>query len=57
LKSLSINSTLQVAGRFPYDGRMIRTYQSIKPTIPTSCFMEETGIVIGDVVVGEHCSV
>ncbi len=36
---------------------MIRTFQGIKPTIPSSCFLEETGIVIGDVVLGEHCSV
>ncbi len=36
---------------------MIRTFQGVKPTIPTSCFIEETGVVIGDVVLGEHCSV
>ncbi len=36
---------------------MIRTFQGIKPTIPTSCFIEETGVVIGDVVLGEHCSI
>jgi carbonic anhydrase/acetyltransferase-like protein (isoleucine patch superfamily) len=36
---------------------MIRTFQGIKPTVPTSCFIEETGVVIGDVVLGEHCSV
>jgi hypothetical protein len=36
---------------------MIRTFQGIKPTIPTFCFIEETGIVTGDVVFGEHCSV
>jgi carbonic anhydrase/acetyltransferase-like protein (isoleucine patch superfamily) len=36
---------------------MIRTFQGTKPTIPTSCFIEETGVVIGDVVLGEHCSV
>ena len=36
---------------------MIRTFQGIKPTIPDSCFIEETGIVIGDVVLGEDCSV
>ncbi len=36
---------------------VIRTFQGIKPTIPTSCFIEETGIVIGDVVMGETCSV
>ena len=36
---------------------MIRTFQGINPTIPASCFIEETGVVIGDVVFGEHCSV
>ena len=36
---------------------MIRTFQGIKPTVPTSCFIEETGVVIGDVVLGEQCSV
>jgi len=34
-----------------------RTYQGIKPTIPNSCFIEDTGVVIGDVVMGEACSV
>lgn len=37
--------------------RVIRTYQGIKPTIPNSCFIEETAVVIGDVVLGEACSV
>lgn len=36
---------------------MIRTFQGINPTIPASCFIEETGLVIGDVVMGEDCSV
>src|SRR5215475_10782848 len=36
---------------------MIRTFQGLKPTIPQSCFIEETGLVIGDVVMGEDCSV
>jgi len=36
---------------------MIRTFQGIKPTIPSSCFIEDTGVVIGDVVMGENCSV
>lgn len=36
---------------------MIRTFQGIRPSIPTSCFIEETGIVIGNVVLGEYCSV
>lgn len=36
---------------------MIRTFQGIKPTIPDSCFVEDTAVVIGDVVMGEDCSV
>jgi carbonic anhydrase/acetyltransferase-like protein (isoleucine patch superfamily) len=36
---------------------MIRTFQGIKPTIPKSCFIEETAVVIGDVVMGKDCSV
>lgn len=36
---------------------MIRSFQGIKPTIPTSCFIEETAVVIGDVVMGVDCSV
>lgn len=36
---------------------MIRTFQGIRPTVPTSCFIEDTGVVIGDVVMGENCSV
>ena len=36
---------------------MIRTYQGIKPSIPDSCFIEDTAVVIGDVVMGEACSV
>jgi carbonic anhydrase/acetyltransferase-like protein (isoleucine patch superfamily) len=36
---------------------MIRTFQGIKPTVPKSCFIETTAVVIGDVVTGEHCSV
>lgn len=36
---------------------MIRTFQGVRPTVPKSCFIEETGVVIGDVVMGEDCSV
>jgi carbonic anhydrase/acetyltransferase-like protein (isoleucine patch superfamily) len=36
---------------------MIRTFQGITPTVPKSCFIEDTGIVIGDVVMGEDCSI
>lgn len=36
---------------------MIRTFQGIKPTIAKSAFIEETAVVIGDVVIGEESSV
>jgi carbonic anhydrase/acetyltransferase-like protein (isoleucine patch superfamily) len=36
---------------------MIRTFQGIKPKIAKSAFIEETAVVIGDVVIGEDCSV
>ncbi len=36
---------------------MIRTFQGIKPTVPGSAFVEETAVVIGDVVLGEESSV
>lgn len=37
--------------------KMIRTFQGITPKIPNSCFIEDTAVVIGDVVMGEQCSV
>src|SRR5436853_1189609 len=36
---------------------MIRSYQGIRPSIPDSCFVDESAQVIGDVVLGEHASV
>ena len=36
---------------------MIRTFQGIRPTIAKSAFIEETAVVIGDVVIGEESSV
>ncbi|MGH7166622.1 MAG: gamma carbonic anhydrase family protein, partial [Nitrospiraceae bacterium] len=36
---------------------MIRTYQGITPTIDKSVFIEDTAVVIGDVVIGEDSSV
>src|ERR1041385_8656963 len=36
---------------------MIRSYKGIKPTIPTSCYVDESAQLIGDVVLGEHASV
>ena len=36
---------------------MIRTYQGIRPKIAESAFIEETAVVIGDVVIGDESSV
>ena len=36
---------------------MIRAFQGTLPVIPKSVFVEETAAVIGDVVMGEDCSV
>ena len=35
---------------------MIRAFQGTLPVIPKSVFVEDTAVVIGDVVIGEDCS-
>ncbi len=44
-------------GRLSYSGAVIRTYQGIKPTIAASAFIEDTAVIVGDVVIGEQSSV
>jgi carbonic anhydrase/acetyltransferase-like protein (isoleucine patch superfamily) len=36
---------------------MIRAFQGIQPTIPVSAFVDDSAVVIGDVTLGEDCSV
>lgn len=36
---------------------MIRSFKGFTPRVPPSCFIEDTAVVIGDVVMGEECSV
>lgn len=36
---------------------MIRSYKGIMPTIPSSCYVDESAQIIGDVVLGENASV
>jgi carbonic anhydrase/acetyltransferase-like protein (isoleucine patch superfamily) len=36
---------------------MIRPYKNITPTIPASCYVDESAQIIGDVELGEHASV
>ena len=37
--------------------RMIRSFKGMNPTIPASCYVDESAQIIGDVVLGEHASV
>jgi carbonic anhydrase/acetyltransferase-like protein (isoleucine patch superfamily) len=36
---------------------MIRSYKGISPTVPPSCYVDESAQLIGDVVLGENSSV
>src|ERR1700742_3975618 len=36
---------------------MIRSYQGITPVIPTSCYIDPSAQVIGDVILGEQASI
>src|ERR1700680_3156945 len=36
---------------------MIRSYKGITPTIPASCYVDDSAQIIGDVVLGEHASI
>ena len=36
---------------------VIRSYKGVKPTVPASCYVDESAQIIGDVVLGEHASV
>src|SRR2546423_12152051 len=36
---------------------MIRSYKNISPTIPQSCYVDESAQIIGDVVLGDHASI
>ncbi len=36
---------------------MLRTFQGIRPTIAGSAFIDDTAVIIGDVVIGEESSV
>src|SRR5919198_4408931 len=36
---------------------MIRSYQGVTPSIPESCYVDESAQVIGDVVLGEKASI
>jgi carbonic anhydrase/acetyltransferase-like protein (isoleucine patch superfamily) len=36
---------------------MIRSFKRVTPTIPASCYVDESAQIIGDVMLGEHASV
>ena len=36
---------------------MIRSFKGVRPTIPASCYVDDSAQIIGDVVLGEHASI
>ncbi len=36
---------------------MIRSYKGISPQIPSTCYVDESAQLIGDVILGEHASI
>ncbi|HEY4054549.1 MAG TPA: gamma carbonic anhydrase family protein [Terriglobales bacterium] len=36
---------------------MIRSYKGVSPTVPNSCYVDESAQIIGDVALGEHASI
>src|SRR5205807_2794428 len=36
---------------------MIRSYKGVRPTIPASCYVDDSAQIIGDVVLGENASI
>jgi carbonic anhydrase/acetyltransferase-like protein (isoleucine patch superfamily) len=36
---------------------MIRSFKGITPTIPVTCYVDDSAQIIGDVILGEHASV
>ena len=36
---------------------MIRSYKGITPTIPPTCYIDESAQIVGDVILGEHASI
>lgn len=36
---------------------MIRSFKGVHPTIPVTCYVDESAQIIGDVVLGEHASI
>jgi carbonic anhydrase/acetyltransferase-like protein (isoleucine patch superfamily) len=37
--------------------KMIRSFKGITPTIPATCYVDQSAQIIGDVVLGEHSSI
>jgi carbonic anhydrase/acetyltransferase-like protein (isoleucine patch superfamily) len=36
---------------------MIRSFKGVRPTVPASCYVDDSAQIIGDVVLGEHASI
>jgi gamma-carbonic anhydrase len=56
-KGCQCDVRLAPASRLAYSAIMIRAFHGVTPTIPPSCFIEDTAVIIGNVVMGDACSV
>src|SRR5712692_5354620 len=36
---------------------MIRSYKGVRPTVPATCYVDDSAQIIGDVVLGEHSNI
>jgi carbonic anhydrase/acetyltransferase-like protein (isoleucine patch superfamily) len=43
--------------QFPSEINMLRSFKGVRPTIPSTCYVDASAQIIGDVVLGEHASV
>ena len=46
-----------ICSNFSLRLNMIRSYKGITPTVPESCYVDDSAQIIGDVVLGEHASI
>jgi len=57
LRSGQAFASLRMTGFDGHTRIMIRSYKGVRPTIPSSCYVDDSAQIVGDVVLGEHASV
>jgi len=53
----SLDASAKPSGSIAGEGAMIRSFQGIHPTVPETCYVDESAQVIGDVMLGEQASI